>query len=157
MPIKSPPIEKIYEAWSAIASGRVILQTHANAEEGSSRTVSSNGQKSYEVRWSGNRWSSNDNATYWQGWAGYPVLATLMLCGKLPYDPQIANIFAGINWNLINRQAGRDYGRALNNVIKTLGIDEAKEKRIHALAEETLDKFKHLDLTLHRLARKQSV
>ena len=62
---KLPPIEKVYEAWSAVADGRVAL----HPDERRAAIASSNGAKTYTVAWNenGSTYSSNDNATYWQG------------------------------------------------------------------------------------------
>lgn len=75
---KLPPLQKIYEAWSALADGRVEMG------EDTADVASSNGAKHYTVSWTEDTYSSNDNASYWQGYAGYPVLAVLMKQGKLP-------------------------------------------------------------------------
>ena len=74
---KLPPIEKVYEAWSAVADGRVAL----HPDERRAAIASSNGAKTYTVAWNenGSTYSSNDNATYWQGYAGYPVIAVRSL------------------------------------------------------------------------------
>ncbi len=77
---KNPPIEKIYEAYSAIADGRVTLCV------GEAAVRSSNGQKEYLVTWDDRVYTSNDSATYWQGYAGYPVIAVLLLQGELPLN-----------------------------------------------------------------------
>ena len=63
---KLPPIEKVYEAWSAVADGRVAL----HPDERRAAIASSNGAKTYTVAWNenGSTYSSNDNATYWQGY-----------------------------------------------------------------------------------------
>ena len=73
---RMPPLAKVFEAWSALADGRVSLDD----EERRATVTSSNGLKAYTVAWSedGGTYSSNDNATYWQGYAGYPVIAALM-------------------------------------------------------------------------------
>ena len=86
---KLPPIEKVYEAWSAVADGRVAL----HPDERRAAIASSNGAKTYTVAWNenGSTYSSNDNATYWQGYAGYPVIAVLMLQGRLPLDRAAAD------------------------------------------------------------------
>ena len=46
--------------------------------------VSSDGTKKYRVEISadGREISSNDNASYWQGYLGYPAIAVLMARGK---------------------------------------------------------------------------
>lgn len=131
---KLPPMEKIPEAYSAIADGRVRLG------DGEAEVRSSDGAKGYVVRWDGDVYSSTDSATYWQGYAGYPVLAVLMLQGRLPLDMEIAGHFKGINWTALNARHRRDYAAALAEVmgglrrdgVDTAGID-AEIRRVHAL------------------------
>lgn len=56
MGIKLPPIEKIHEAYSAVADGRITLRdTEADV-------LSSDHAKKYIVKWEGETYSSNDNA-----------------------------------------------------------------------------------------------
>ena len=50
----------------------------------------------------GSTYSSNDNATYWQGYAGYPVIAVLMEQGELPLDRAAAEAFAHVDWTYLN-------------------------------------------------------
>lgn len=79
---KMPPVEKIYEAWSAVADGRVTIDDAARK----ATVVSSDRTREYTVSWSddGSVYNSNDNATYWRGYAGYPVIAVMMMQGRLP-------------------------------------------------------------------------
>ena len=72
---KLPPVEKIYEAWSAVADGRVAIDEAARK----ATVVSSDRTREYTVSWSddGSVYTSNDNATYWRGYAGYPVIAVM--------------------------------------------------------------------------------
>ncbi|MGI6218094.1 MAG: hypothetical protein ACOYIK_10855, partial [Coriobacteriales bacterium] len=76
---KMPPIEKVYEAWTALADGRVTLEGGATeaGTSGKATVESSNGSKTYTVVWDADRYASTDNATYWQGYPGYPVIAVL--------------------------------------------------------------------------------
>ena len=78
-----PPIAKVYEALSAVADGRVKLTGETTAE-----VLSSERDKTYTVKWSGGERSitSNDNATRWQGYIGYPIIAVLLETGRIPYD-----------------------------------------------------------------------
>jgi len=57
---KMPPRKKIHEALSAIADRRVLLG------EGSALVESSGSGKQYTVTWTGDVFTSNDSATYWQ-------------------------------------------------------------------------------------------
>ena len=73
--MKQPPKEKVYEAFSAIADGRV------NMKEDHAEVTSSNGDKTYEVQWRDNMAASSDPATYWQGYPGYPLIRRIVqLC-----------------------------------------------------------------------------
>lgn len=74
-----------------------------NLTKDQAEVTSSNGAKTYTVNWDDDVYHSNDNASYWQGYAGYPVIAVLMLQEKLPYDQKLANNFANVNWNEINK------------------------------------------------------
>lgn len=142
---KLPPLEKVYEAWSALADERVSMC----ADERRATVASSNGQKDYTVAWDadGHVYSSNDNATYWQGYAGYPVLAVLMEQGRLPLDPAAAEAFAGVNWTELNERFKRDYASAVAHVVDERGLDAARHD---AAAHAVMDALATLDLTIKR-------
>ncbi|MDF1493179.1 hypothetical protein [Caproiciproducens sp. CPB-2] len=146
---KLPPIEKLYEAYSAIADGRVSLR------EGEAEVVSSDGSKAYKVVWQGNTYSSGDNATYWQGYPGYPILAVLMLQGKLPMNPEIAGCFRGINWRCLNAKHRADYASAAAEVFQKQ-IPEAKAEAIRETVRQAYEELKKLELTVKRGKRAQS-
>jgi len=69
---KMPPLIKVYEALGALGDGRVRIVDSRRA-----LVTSSDGTKTYEVETSedGREISSNDNASYWQGYLGYPAIA----------------------------------------------------------------------------------
>ena len=80
---KLPPLEKIPEAYTAIEDNRVeLFSDYATVK-------SSDYKKEYLIKWKENIYSSNDNSTYWQGYAGYPVIAILMLQNKLSLNKKI--------------------------------------------------------------------
>ncbi|MBR3016019.1 MAG: hypothetical protein IKH57_02885, partial [Clostridia bacterium] len=81
-------IEKICEAYSAIADGRIAIS------DTSAEVKSSNGVKTYIVTWDGNTYTSNDSASYWQGYPGYPIIAVLMTQGKVTLDREVAALFS---------------------------------------------------------------
>lgn len=64
---KMPPIQKILEAYTA------IVDKHVELKNNEALVTSSNGAKTYTVSWEDNIYHSNDNATYWQGYAGGSV------------------------------------------------------------------------------------
>lgn len=145
---KLPPIEKIYEAYSAIADGRVTLfAEHAVV-------LSSSKMREYIVSWDETVYAANDNATYWQGYAGYPIIAVLMLQGKLPFDKNIAEIFIGINWTELNTATNRDYAKAVSAVFKQLNCGEDTEKRSRAEAERVYETLKSLNVEIRRASKR---
>lgn len=79
-----------------------------------------------------NTYTLNDNASYWQGYLGYSGIAVLMLQGKLPYDKELAQQFAGVDWNKINQEYKRNYAQAADAVMTVKGIDKKKaETELH--------------------------
>lgn len=120
---KMPPIEKVYEAWTALADNRVDM--HDNY----ATVTSSDGSKEYTVRFAGHQYSSDDNATFWQGYPGYPVIAVLMLQGKLPYDKNEADLWKNINWTELNKKYRNNYAEAVAEVAKERGINLETSKQ----------------------------
>ena len=138
---KMPPIEKIYEAYTAIADQRIELS------ENEARVYSSDRKKRYTVSREGNIYRSDDSATYWQGYPGYPVIAVLMLEGRLPYDKETAELFSDVNWNALNKKYKRDYAAAAREVMKERNMDvSAIEEKAQAVYEE----LKKLPIELKR-------
>lgn len=120
MGIKLPPIEKIHEAYSAIADDRITLR------DSEADVLSSDLAKKYLVKWEDETYSSNDNASYWKGYLGYPIIAVLMLQGKLSFDRETAGYFKGINWKKLNTEHKNKYSEAVKQImdeLKTSGVD----------------------------------
>lgn len=137
-----PPRAKVYEALSAVADNRVIIG------DGKARVVSSSGTKTYDVEWvdQGKRIISNDNASYWQGYAGYPIIAVLMVLGKLPYDEELARKLAGIHWKELNKQHNNNYDKAVEAVLRQLQTKGTDPATIVTMAEKILESLKNLDI-----------
>ncbi|QUC03012.1 hypothetical protein [Atopobium sp. oral taxon 416] len=144
---KLPPLQKIYEAWSALADSRVEM------EEDTAEVTSSNDTKRYTVSWSGDVYSSDDNASYWQGYAGYPVLAVLMKQGKLPLADALVPRFAHIDWNALNKKYKRDYAAAAQEAFKAAGLTEEEITEAEAAAQEALDAVAALPIKMKRKGR----
>lgn len=141
---KLPPIEKIYEAYSALADNRIQMG------ETSAEVTSSDGTKSYKVAWKDNTYSSTDNATFWQGYAGYPVIAVLILQSKLTADSAIFTHFSGVNWNSLNKKHKRDYRAALMEVFAEKQLPQEKIDHIEAMTQQVFEQLKQLDLKIVR-------
>jgi hypothetical protein len=136
-PWKMPPEAKVYEALSALVDGRVRV-----TEPGRAEVVSSSGDKVYSVEWSedGRRISSNDNASVWQGYTGYPIIAVLLATGRISYDPEVARPLAGVPWHDLNEQYKRDYAAAVQSVLQDIerrgGDRPAIERQVEAIYRE---------------------
>ena len=128
---KLPPVEKVYEAWTALADDRYDLSPEALVVR------SSDGSKEYRVTWDdGGRYRSNDNATFWQGYAGYPVIMALMLQGRVPFNGEVAAWFKGIPWKALNDAHKRDYAAALAEAFERAGLDMPRQLQAEEAAAE---------------------
>lgn len=117
---KMPPKAKVYEALSAVADQRVTITGPTAA-----KAQSSSHKKIYDVVWSEDlrEITSNDNASRWQGYIGYPIIAVLLKIRKLSFNIHIAELLAGVPWQALNDQFKRDYDKAINHV-----FDQIEEK-----------------------------
>ena len=102
-----PPRIKLYEALGAVADERV------KANAGTGRVRSSSGQKSYDVTYdpSTGAINSNDNASYWVGYIGYPAVAYLLAAGVVPWDREVAQWLKGVHWKDLNTRFRNDYSK----------------------------------------------
>lgn len=150
MSLKLPPPEKVLEAWSAIGANRIKLLSPPQSFSGEAEVTSSDSSKTYKLSWDGSSYRSSDNATVWQGYAGYPVLALLMLKGLLPLPRDYTRMFASLNWNKLNRDARGNYAAAAREAFKILGLDQENINKIEGLVKETLDILSGMDITVSR-------
>lgn len=128
---KMPPKAKIYEAFSCIADNRILLK------ENEATVTSSDNKKTYTVKWKENEYSSTDNATFWQGYPGYPVISVLMLQNKLSYPQEIASLFKNINWHALNEKYKRDYEKAITEVLENINANQEQiKKEVDTIYEE---------------------
>ena len=120
---KMPPPIKVYEAMGAIGDGRVRLE-----DEHRALVTSSEGDKTYEVELSDDARaiSSNDSASYWQGYLGYPAIAVLLMRGLYRPPANVIDALSGIPWKEINRRFKNDYDKTLpevNKIVEASGHD----------------------------------
>jgi hypothetical protein len=112
-----PPLVKVYEALGAIGDGRVRIEDARRAT-----VTSSDGSKSYEVETSadGREIASNDNASYWQGYLGYPAIAVLLARGLYRPPANVTDALAGVPWKELNRKFKNDWARTIAEAEKQL-------------------------------------
>ncbi|MGH7987308.1 MAG: hypothetical protein ACREQX_13600 [Candidatus Binataceae bacterium] len=132
---KMPPIAKVYEALGALSDGRVQIESATHA-----RVTSSAGDKVYEVESTtdGRTISSNDNASYWQGYLGYPAIAVMLARGLYHPDAAVLAALGGIAWKDLNRRHHNNYDRATADVIAAAERAGHDPERIKAEAEAVL-------------------
>ena len=140
---KVPPKAKIYEALTAVADGRVKLKGGETAE-----VLSSDGTKTYIVEWSADlgQITSNDNASYWQGYIGYPIIAVLMVLGRLDFDGRVAQVLSGIAWKQMNRRFRNDYDKAVESVLLNLDVEPGLRQRVASEVDKIFIQLETLDL-----------
>jgi hypothetical protein len=114
-PWKMPPIVKVYEAIGALGDGRVTIKdsTHASVR-------SSDGSKTYEVEISddGREISSNDSASYWQGYLGYPAIAVMLARGLYSPRADVVKALRGIPWKELNTRFRNNYDITIAEVLQ---------------------------------------
>lgn len=98
---------KYLEALGAVADDRVDVNPRGATVQSSSRN------KSYEVEVDFERGvaSSNDNGSYYRGYVGYPLIATLVVLGKIPVPESSIAAFRDIPWKDMNTELRNDYDR----------------------------------------------
>lgn len=147
-----PPPIKVYEAIGAIGDRRVrAIDDAQKAWE----VGSSDGAKKYRVEISGDgqEISSNDNASYWQGYLGYPAIAALIARGKLHASVEATRMLAEIPWKELNRRFKNDYERTTAEVARTVAERGGDFDAIRAEAAAILDAL--AALSLERGARRR--
>jgi len=147
-----PPIAKIYEALGAVADGRVTLTSTTSAKVGSS-----SGDKSYTVEWAADfSWiTSNDNASFWQGYLGYPIIAVLLLKGKIAFSKETSEALKGVPWKQINTRHKNDYDKAIKEVLGEISTRGVSPQAIIKECERIHDEVKELKLEKPARERKR--
>lgn len=128
---KHPPLNKVYEALGAIGDKRITLDGNK------AKVYSSSGNKYYDVEYKADTQeiTSNDNASYWAGYLGYPAIALLLAKGIIKYEPILAKYLSDFAWKDINQSFG-------NNLPKTNGyVDEQIEHKYHIDLDEFHNKL----------------
>lgn len=139
--MESIPISKAYEAYSAIADNRVEKK-----DENIYLVTSSDHSKKYTVKIDNSIYSSNDNATYWQHYAGYPILAVLLYQGLIPYNQEIGSLLKGIPWKKLNTKHHNHYDKAIEEALSSLSQEE--KQNIQSEMNQVLNQAMNMSLTI---------
>ena len=135
---KMPPIAKVYEALGAIGDGRVKLLDTNRAE-----VKSSDGAKNYTVLTSDDcrTIAANDNASFWQGYLGYPAIAVLIARKVLTAGRNAIDALRDVAWKELNKKTRNDYAKTIATIelrmvergINPAGIREECERVLKSL------------------------
>jgi len=133
-----PPKIKIYEALGAIGDRRIEL------DGDNAKLYSSSGNKFYIIRYNSenNEIYSNDNASFFVGYLGYPAIAFLFARGLLQYDVKIAEALTGIKWKDINQRHKNNFEKTMlevNSILESKGFNPEK------VADDTSKIMEHLE------------
>ena len=136
-----PPLAKVYEALGAIGDGRVRIEDGRRAF-----VTSSEGTKTYEVESSddGAEISSNDNASFWQGYLGYPAIAVMIARGLIAADKTAVRALAGVPWKELNARYRNDYDRTLEDVMQRAAASGYDPAAIRTAAAAVLEAVRAL-------------
>ncbi|AEB95353.1 MAG: hypothetical protein QXR57_04385 [Metallosphaera sp.] len=139
MILKSPPRIKVLEALGSIADGRV---RKANDHY---LVASSEGDREYTVRVNGNNVSCDDNGTRYRNYVGYPIIAVLMIEGRLPFDQELANSLRGIPWRKLNEEM-KSYSKVEELVLKRAEERGISRARIEEFVNKVMEDVRRLRL-----------
>jgi hypothetical protein len=140
-PWKMPPLIKVYEAMGAVGDGRARIIDQAYA-----LVTSSDGSKTYSVYLgdSGRAIASDDNASRWQGYVGYPPIAVLIQRGVLKVPANVCDALAEIPWKEINRRNRNDYSKTLAEVSRIVEQAGHDPDAVAAQAQAVLEALRAL-------------
>lgn len=140
---KLPPIEKVHEALSAAIDGRVEL-----TGSGSALVTSSDRSKKYNVTWdsTGTSFGSNDNASFFQGYIGYPIIAVLLALGRLPLDARFDDVFRDVPWKALNKAHKNKYNLAVDALLAERVTDPAHRSAIDGYVADLFTRLQALKL-----------
>ena len=145
--LRMPPRIKVLEALGSIADNRIHKIDDKHYE-----VISSDGTRKYRVYvdLETRRVYSDDNGTKLRGYVGYPIIAILMLNGKLPYNEKLANALKGIPWKKLN-ETYKKYAIVENIVKEKARRKGVSSDEIDAFIRDVLAKLRSMQLYYEEL------
>ena len=113
-----------------------------------SAVASSGGEKTYDVEWADDdrTIAANDNASYWQGYVGYPIVAVLLERGVLRADRAVVELISGVPWPDLRQRFRRDYAAAVAQVLDGLQVAGADPAPVERAVDDVLAQLEALGL-----------
>lgn len=139
---ETPPIIKVYEALGAVADKRVVPESDTKA-----KVYSSSRGKHYTVECNSvcTAIMSNDNASFYKGYLGYPAIAFLFIKDILPFRADLAEALKEIAWKDLNQLFKNDFEKTLEYIEKNLAEEEKNALKEYTI--EVLEAIKDLGFT----------
>jgi outer membrane lipoprotein-sorting protein len=129
-----PPQFKIYEALGAVADERIeVLESESGLFEEeiiTAKQYSSSRNKFYTISYNPHTQQimSNDNATWFVGYLGYPAISLLLHLAVLKYNKSILEYFTDIKFKDINQKYKNDFTQSeteIRRILEDRGLDLA--------------------------------
>jgi len=136
-------IIKVYEALGSLADGRVEVSGN------SAKVYSSSGNKYYDVIYdpATNAITSNDNASYYVGYLGYPSICLLLALGVVDHDDKLGKYLKGFMWKDINQKFKNDFGKTQAYIDEQIVAKHQIDlDEFHASLQKILDEVNGLKL-----------
>ncbi|MBD3280803.1 hypothetical protein GF389_04750 [Candidatus Dojkabacteria bacterium] len=140
---KKPHISKVYEALTAIADDRIVIDKD-NPDK--TKCYSSSGNKYYTVTYDPESEAimSNDNSAFYTDSLSYPMIAFFMLKGMVGYPKDLPDKLKGIHWKDINQKHKNNYDHSIKAVLVILegrgvNVKEVKDQ-IKEIYEDVIAK-----------------
>jgi hypothetical protein len=128
-----PPRGKYFKALGVIADGRIYKVTGRGA------FVESSTGKHYIVEYDERRNAidSNDGGSYFWGYMNYPMIAYLIVTGRLPHPKGMVKWFKGIDFESLSTRFDRDYGEIQRQILGPRQNDEVNVARLEKFIRQT--------------------
>jgi hypothetical protein len=81
---------------------------------------------------------------------GYPVIAVLMLQGRLKYSKALPDNFKNINWKKLNTEYKSQYDKAVASVLDRLSAEGKDIAAINLEVQNIFEQIKELDIKRKR-------
>jgi hypothetical protein len=149
---KTPPVEKVYEAITAVLDQRILIDL---GKPNQGRCYSSSGNKYYDIEFDPQKEAitANDNSAYYVGILSYPMVAYLMVRGIVTFKPERLLALKGVVWKDINQKYKNDYAKAVEVVLNNL---ERQGSDIEGIKQEVRLLYDQLtQLNMKKLGRSQ--
>lgn len=108
--------------------------------------ISSDHSKAYTVVLKENLATSNDNATYWQHYAGYPIIAVLLYEKEIEMNPELLQDFKSVPWKTMNQKNKNDYEKSIQEFL--LPFQEEEREKIRKENEKIEEEEEVMKLNL---------